>query len=98
MLPSIIESARIAHFHVRSALGLHGLSQYADDDASITSELVANMVKHVCCDIEETIGITLARAWDQDAVIIAVSRLLAARPGDAQATSRTASLAEDSRS
>jgi anti-sigma regulatory factor (Ser/Thr protein kinase) len=73
MLPSIPESVGTARFHVRAALGFYGLGQYADDAANITSELVANVVKHVHCDIAETIGVTLARAWNQDAVIVTVS-------------------------
>ena len=73
MLPSIPESVPIARFHVRAALGFHELGQCADDAAIITSELVTNAVQHAHCDITETIGITLARAQDTDAVIIAVS-------------------------
>jgi anti-sigma regulatory factor (Ser/Thr protein kinase) len=73
MLPSIPESVRIARFHVRAALGFHELGQYADDAEIITSELVTNAIQHACCDTTETIGVTLARSDDQDAVIIAVS-------------------------
>ena len=73
MLPGIPESVRIARFHVRAALGFHDLGQFADDAAIITSELVTNAVQHACCDVTETIGVTLARASDSEAVIIAVS-------------------------
>ena len=73
MLPSIPESVPIARFHVRAALGFHELGQYADDAAIITSELVTNAVQHAYCDITETVGVTVARARDSDAVIIAVS-------------------------
>jgi anti-sigma regulatory factor (Ser/Thr protein kinase) len=73
MLPAIPESVRIARFHVRAALGFHELGQYADDAAIITSELVTNAVQHACCDVTETVGVTLARASDSEAVIIAVS-------------------------
>jgi anti-sigma regulatory factor (Ser/Thr protein kinase) len=73
VLPSIPESVRIARFHVRAALGFHDLGQYADDAAIITSELVTNAIQHAYCDITEAIGVTLARARNSDAVIIAVS-------------------------
>lgn len=73
ILPSIPESVPIARFHVRAALGFHDLGQYAEDAAIITSELTTNAVQHAHCDITETIGVTLARARDSDAVIIAVS-------------------------
>ena len=61
MLPNIPESARIARFHIRAALGFHDLGHLADDAAIITSELVTNAVQHADCDVTETIGVTLAR-------------------------------------
>ena len=61
VLPSIPESVRIARFHVRAALGFHGLDDYAEDAEIITSELVTNAVQHVRGDGVETIGVTLAR-------------------------------------
>jgi anti-sigma regulatory factor (Ser/Thr protein kinase) len=73
MLPAIPESVRIARFHIRAALGLHGLGEFAEDAAIITSELVTNAVQHACCDVTETIRVTLAQASDSEAVIIAVS-------------------------
>ena len=73
MLPGIPESVRIARFHVRAALGFHDLGQLADDAAIITSELVTNAVQHACRDVTATIGVTLARPRDSEAVIIAVS-------------------------
>jgi anti-sigma regulatory factor (Ser/Thr protein kinase) len=73
ILPAIPESVRMARFHVRAALGFRGLGQYADDAAVITSELVTNAVQHACCDVTETVRITLARASGSEAVIIAVS-------------------------
>jgi hypothetical protein len=42
VLPSISESVRTARFHVRAALGFHGLDEYADDAEAIASELVTN--------------------------------------------------------
>jgi anti-sigma regulatory factor (Ser/Thr protein kinase) len=73
VLPSIPESVRIARFHVRVALGFHGLADYVEDTELVTSELVANAVQHACGDGTETIGVTLARAWDPPTVIIVVS-------------------------
>jgi anti-sigma regulatory factor (Ser/Thr protein kinase) len=73
VLPGVPGSVRIARFHVRAALAFHDLGQFADDAAVIASELVTNAVQHACCDVTETIGVTLARAEDPDAVILAVS-------------------------
>ena len=73
VLPGTPESVRTARFHVRAALGFHGLDDYVDDAAVITSELVANAVQHVSGDGAETIGVSLARAWNPPAVTIVVS-------------------------
>jgi anti-sigma regulatory factor (Ser/Thr protein kinase) len=73
MLPAILGSVRIARFHVRAALSLHDLDRFADDAATVTSELVTNAVQHACCDVTETVGVTLTRASGSEAVIIAVS-------------------------
>lgn len=73
MLPSIPESVRIARFHVRAALGFHGLNEYADDAETITSELVTNAIQHVCEDADETISVTLARVWCPASVAVVVS-------------------------
>ena len=51
----------MARFHVRAALGFHGLDDYAEDAGIITSKLVTNAVQHVRDDGTETIGVTLAR-------------------------------------
>jgi len=80
VLPSIPESVRIARFHVRAALGFHGLEKYADIAVTITSELVTNAVRHVGEDPEETIGVTLAHVWDQLAVGIIVTDSSSAGP------------------
>jgi hypothetical protein len=56
VLPSIAESVRMARFHVRAALGFHELGEYADDAEAITSELVTNVIRHVCSDGSETVG------------------------------------------
>jgi anti-sigma regulatory factor (Ser/Thr protein kinase) len=73
VLPSIPESVRIARFHVRAALGFHGLSEYADVAVMITSELITNAIRHVSDDPGETIGVTLAHVWDQVALGVIVT-------------------------
>jgi anti-sigma regulatory factor (Ser/Thr protein kinase) len=73
VLPSTSESARMARFHVRAALGFHGLAQYADNAEIITSELVTNAIQHVCGDGTETVGIALARTRNPEAVTVVVS-------------------------
>ncbi|HET9967956.1 MAG TPA: ATP-binding protein [Streptosporangiaceae bacterium] len=73
ILPGIPESVPVARFHVRAALAFHDLGQLADDAAVITSELVTNAVQHACCDATVTIGVTVARPRDSEAVIVAVS-------------------------
>jgi anti-sigma regulatory factor (Ser/Thr protein kinase) len=72
-VPSIPRSVPVARLQVRAALGSRGLGEYADDAEIITSELVTNAVQHARCDVTETVRITLARASDSEAVIIAVS-------------------------
>jgi anti-sigma regulatory factor (Ser/Thr protein kinase) len=73
ILPGIPASVRIARFHVRAALGYCDLGQLADDAAVITSELVTKAVQHACRDATATIGVTVARPRDSEAVIVAVS-------------------------
>lgn len=73
VLPSIPESVPMARSHVRTALGFHELDQYADDAAIITSELVTNVIQHVCNDGTETIGVTITRTWNPAAVTVIVS-------------------------
>jgi anti-sigma regulatory factor (Ser/Thr protein kinase) len=73
VLPGIPESVRTARFHVRAALGLHGLADYAEDAELVTSELVTNAVQHVCGDGAETIGVTLARIQNPPSVAVVVS-------------------------
>jgi len=63
----------MARFHVRAALGFHGLDDYAEDAGIITSKLVTNAVQHVRDDGTETIGVTLARTSNPPAVTIVVS-------------------------
>jgi anti-sigma regulatory factor (Ser/Thr protein kinase) len=73
VLPSIPESVRIARFHIRAALGFHRLGEYADDAEAITSELVTNAIQHVCGDGTETVGVTLVRIWNPEAVTVVVT-------------------------
>lgn len=73
ILPSSPESARIARLHIRTALSFHGLADYAEDAEIVTSELVTNSVQHACGDGTETIGVTLARAYDPPTVTVVVS-------------------------
>jgi anti-sigma regulatory factor (Ser/Thr protein kinase) len=73
VLPSTPESVRIARFHIRAALGFHGLDEYANDAEIITSELVTNVVRHVCDDGTDAIVVTLARVWYPTAVTVVVS-------------------------
>ena len=73
VLPSIPESVRIARLHIRAALGFHGLIDYLEDAEIVTSELVTNAVQHACGDSDETIGVTLARAWNPPTVTVVVS-------------------------
>ena len=39
----------------------------------ITSELVTNAIQHVCGDGTKTVGVTLARMWNPEAVTVVVS-------------------------
>lgn len=73
VFPSNPESVRMARFHVRAALVFHGLGEYADDAAAITSELVTNVIQHVCGDGTETVGVSLSRVQDPEAVTVVVS-------------------------
>ena len=72
-LPGIPESVPAARVHVRAALGLHGLGEYADDAEIITSELVTNAVQHVLGNGSTTIGVALTHAGSPAAVTVAVS-------------------------
>ena len=73
VFPSIPESVRMARFHVRAALGFHELGKYADDAEAITSELVTNVIRHVCSDGSETVGVILARTWNPESVTVVVT-------------------------
>ena len=73
VVPSIPESVRLARSHVRATLGFHHLDQYADDAAIITSELVTNVIQHVCGDGTQMVRVTLSRTRNPEAVTVAVS-------------------------
>ena len=72
-LPGIPGSVPAARRHVRDALGLHGLGEFAQDAAIITSELVANAVQHACGNGTARIGVTLTWAGNPAAVTVVVS-------------------------
>jgi anti-sigma regulatory factor (Ser/Thr protein kinase) len=72
-LPGIPESVPVARRHVRDTLGLHGLGEFAQDAAIITSELVANAVQHASGNGAATIRITLMWAGSPPAVTVVVS-------------------------
>jgi anti-sigma regulatory factor (Ser/Thr protein kinase) len=73
VLPGIPESAGVARCHVRVALDYHGLGDYADDAAVITSELVGNAVQHAGMGGTETFAVTLTRVRSPDAVVVVVA-------------------------
>ena len=72
-LPGIPGSVPAARRHVRDALGLHGMGEFAQDAAIITSELVANAVQHACGNGAARIGVTLTCAGNPAAVTVVVS-------------------------
>ena len=49
------------------------MDEYADDAVAITSELVSNAIQHACGDGTETVGVTLARIRNPDAVTVVVT-------------------------
>ena len=71
-LPGIPGSVPAARRHVRDALGLHGMGEFAQDAAIITSELVANAVQHACGNGAARIGVILTHAGTPAAVTVAV--------------------------
>ena len=73
VLPGIPGSVPAARRHVRDALGLYGLGEYAADAATVTSELAGNAVRHACGNGAATIGITLTWAENPATVTILVS-------------------------
>jgi anti-sigma regulatory factor (Ser/Thr protein kinase) len=73
VLPGIPGSVPVARWHVRDALGLHGMGEFAQDAAVITSELVANAVQHACEDGTKTIRVTLTCAGNPAVVTVVVS-------------------------
>jgi anti-sigma regulatory factor (Ser/Thr protein kinase) len=67
------ESVPVARRHVRTALIIHGLGEYADDAEIITAELVTNAVQHACAHRAETIGVSLTQTGRPAVVTIGVS-------------------------
>ena len=80
VLPGIPESVRVARYRVRAALGFHHLDLYASDAEIITSELVTNVIQHACSDGADTVGVTLVRARNPEAVTVIVSDSSPERP------------------
>jgi anti-sigma regulatory factor (Ser/Thr protein kinase) len=72
-LPGIPGSVPAARRHVRDALSLHGMGEFAQDAAIITSELVAYAVRHACGNGATTIGVTLTCAGSPPSVTVLVS-------------------------
>jgi anti-sigma regulatory factor (Ser/Thr protein kinase) len=72
-VPGIPASVQIARSNVRAALSLHGLGEFSDDAAAITSELVTNAMQHVRGPSAGTIGVTLTLAWEPVTVTVTVS-------------------------
>ena len=72
-LPGIPGSVPAARRHVRDALGSHGLGEFAQDAAIITSELVGNAIRHAGGNGAATIRVTLTCAENPAAVTILVS-------------------------
>ena len=70
--PGIPGSVPVARRHVRETLGSHGLGEFAQDAAIITSELVANAVQHACGNGAARIGVTLTCAGSPAAVTVVV--------------------------
>jgi two-component sensor histidine kinase len=68
---------------------LHGLGEFAEDAAIITSELVANAVQNACGNGAATIGVTLTCAGSPPAVTVVVS------DSCSQGPSRRETLADD---
>lgn len=70
-LPTQPEAVRIARLYVRAILWFQGLDHYADDAETITSELVTNVIQHVCDDGTDKLVVTLKHV--SDAVALCVS-------------------------
>jgi len=58
---------------IRAALEHRELGTYADDTATIASELVTNAIQHATTGIADKIGVTLMRVWDGEAVAVVVT-------------------------
>jgi anti-sigma regulatory factor (Ser/Thr protein kinase) len=68
------EQVGITRCLVRAALEHRGLGDYAADAAVIASELVTNAIQHAAgTDPDDTIGVTLMRVWEGEAVAVVVT-------------------------
>jgi anti-sigma regulatory factor (Ser/Thr protein kinase) len=76
-LPSTRYSAWMARYYVRAALKHHDLYDYADDAATVTSELVTNAIIHTDA---AAIGLELAHIQDPDALALIVTDSSATPP------------------
>ncbi|MDQ2813479.1 MAG: ATP-binding protein [Actinomycetota bacterium] len=70
MLPSTPYSVRMARFYVRAALSYHDLGDYADDAATITSELITNAITHAGA---RTVGLELTFMHGARTLVIVVT-------------------------
>jgi serine/threonine-protein kinase RsbW len=68
-LPSTPYSVQMARFYVRAALTQHQLSEYAEDGATIASELVTNAIQH---SGTQQVGLEVRHHPDSDAVTVIV--------------------------
>ena len=70
VLPSTPYSVQMARFYVRAALSYHDLGDYAEDAEMVTSEIMANAVKHADA---QTIGLELTSLEGASAMAIVVT-------------------------
>jgi anti-sigma regulatory factor (Ser/Thr protein kinase) len=76
-LPGTPRSARAARNYVKTALGNHDLSYLAEDVEAVTSELVANAVRHAQ---PETVDVDLLLLKDDAGSLVVLVFDLCARP------------------
>ena len=74
VLASDPEQVGMTRCLVRAALEYRGLGHYAPDAEIIASELVTNAIQHASsADRPNRIGVALMRAWDGEAITVAVT-------------------------
>jgi anti-sigma regulatory factor (Ser/Thr protein kinase) len=69
-LPGTPYSVQMARFYVRTTLTYHQLGQYAEDGATIASELVTNAIQHSGA---MQVGLEVRHLPDSDAVAVIVA-------------------------